>query len=265
MSQPIASDSSPRPAGIRSGASFLPELESLRGWAILLVFLFHADGIVTGNSRIGTVVSPALAFITAGHTGVTLFFVLSAFLLARPFLEEGRGGRHVERRSFFRRRVLRIMPLYATAVVVAIGLSYDNPGAVTDGLWALFFLNSFTGSVTSLIPYSAVWWSLATEIQFYFVLPLLGLSLRTRTGRIIGVAVLLAWATAYTLLATDPSLLSNVARFRLGLSLGGRAPAFLMGIAAAWLTLRHGDPLRAAMRIWFYSPSCSRSACFCRR
>lgn len=140
------------------------------------------------------------------------------------------------------------MPLYATAIVVAIGLSYDKPGAVTDGLWALFFLNSFTGSVTSLIPYSAVWWSLATEIQFYFVLPLLGLSLRTRTGRIIGVAVLLAWATAYTLLATDPSLLSKVARFRLGLSLGGRAPAFLMGIAAAWLTLRHGDPLRAAMR-----------------
>ena len=40
---------------------------------------------------------PALpmAFVWMGHTGVTLFFVLSAFLLSRPFLAEAYGGRHV--------------------------------------------------------------------------------------------------------------------------------------------------------------------------
>ncbi len=237
-----------RPAGIRASASFFPELESLRGWAILLVFLFHADGAITGDGPIGTTVSPALAFITAGHTGVTLFFVLSAFLLARPFLEEGRGGRRVERKNFFRRRVLRIMPLYAAAVAAAVALSYSNAGALVDGLCALFFLNSFTGSVSSLIPYSAVWWSLATEVQFYLVLPLLGLSLRTRIGRIIGIAVLLAWAIAYAVVTTDDSLLSAGARFRLNLSLPGRAPAFLFGVAAAWVVLHHGERIRLAMQ-----------------
>jgi peptidoglycan/LPS O-acetylase OafA/YrhL len=243
---------STRPAGIRASASFLPELESLRGWAILLVVLFHADGAVTGNSRIGTTVSPLLAFITAGHTGVTLFFILSAFLLARPFLEEARGGRHVDRRNFFRRRVLRIMPLYAAAVVAAVAFSYSNAGAVIDGLCALVFLNSFTGSVTSLMPYSAVWWSLATEIQFYLVLPLLGPALGSRSGRTIGLSVLLAWAFAYVVLASDPTLLSPNTRFRLNLSLAGRTPAFLFGIAAAWLVLRYGERIRDAMRqkIW---------------
>jgi peptidoglycan/LPS O-acetylase OafA/YrhL len=248
VSQSEESIESTRPVGIRASASFFPELESLRGWAILLVFFFHADGAVTGDGRIGTTVSPLLAFMTAGHTGVTLFFILSAFLLARPFLEEGRGGRRVARSSFYRRRVLRIMPLYAAAVVAAVAFSYNNVGAVLDGLRAVFFLNSFTGSVASLMPYSAVWWSLATEVQFYLVLPLLGVSLRSRIGRMIGVAVLLAWAIAYAVLASDASLLSGGARFRLNLSLPGRAPAFLFGITAAWIVLRYGEQIRTALR-----------------
>ena len=247
MTRKAESEKTARPAGLRASASFFPELESLRGWAILLVFLFHADGIVTGNDRIGTLVSPLLAFITAGHTGVTLFFVLSAFLLARPFLEEGRGGRRVERKSFFHRRVLRIMPLYAAAILAAVLLSYEKPNAVFEGLWALFFLNSFTGAVTSLSPYSSVWWSLATEVQFYLALPLFGLALRTRTGRLLALAIVVAWAMAYAIVATDVGLLSNVTRFRLSLSIAGRAPAFLAGIAAAWIAMRHGEQIRRAM------------------
>ena len=235
-----------RPAGIRESASYSPELDALRGWAILLVFFFHADGTVVGLGRVGTTVSPALAFVTAGHTGVTLFFVLSAFLLARPFLEEGQGGRSVDRISFFRRRVLRIMPLYSVAVLIAVLLSLDNPLALVDGVRALFFLNWFSGTAKGLMPYSAVWWSLTTEVQFYLVLPLLGLCLRTQMGRMIGIGVLVCWAIAYAVVATDPSLLSTGTRFRLNLALPGRAPAFICGIAAAWLVLRHGERLRAA-------------------
>jgi peptidoglycan/LPS O-acetylase OafA/YrhL len=229
-------------------ASFSPELEALRGWAILLVFLFHADGVITGNDRIGTLVSPVMAFITAGHTGVTLFFVLSAFLLSRPFFEEGRGGRRVDRRNFYRRRILRIMPLYTVAVVVAVALSAAKPTALADGLRALFFLNSFTGTIASLIPYSAVWWSLATEVQFYLALPILGLCLRSKTGRVLGLALLLSWAIAYLIVAINPGLVSIDARFRLSLSLFGRAPAFLAGITASWAVFRYGERIRSAMR-----------------
>jgi peptidoglycan/LPS O-acetylase OafA/YrhL len=144
------------------------------------------------------------------------------------------------------------MPLYAAAVVAAVAFSYNNAGAVIDGLCALVFLNSFTGSVTSLMPYSAVWWSLATEVQFYLVLPLLGPALRSRSGRTIGLSVLLIRLFAYVVLASDHTLLSPWIRFRLNLSLAGRTPAFLSGIAAAWVVLRYGERIRDAMRqkIW---------------
>ena len=104
------------PAGIQPGA-YMPELESLRGLAILLVVSYHM-----GLLEIGTTIDPAsipypLSFVRAGHTGVSLFFVLSAFLLSQPFIAEARGGRRVVRRRYCARRVLRILPLYYTAVV----------------------------------------------------------------------------------------------------------------------------------------------------
>ncbi len=234
----------PRPAGIGASAPYSADLESLRGWAILLVFFYHADSAVYGLDRIGTVVSPLLAFITAGHTGVTLFFVLSAYLLSRPFLIEGAGGRRVRRLGFYRRRILRIMPLYAAVVIGSILLCLDEPHAVRDGLRALLFVNSISGVGKSLLPYSAVWWSLATEIQFYLVLPALALALASRTGRVLGLGALLAWAVAYAVVERDHGLMSLQARMQLGLSLLGRLPAFLAGIGAAWLVARFGEPIR---------------------
>ena len=90
------------PAGIRRSARYLPELESLRGVAILLVYAFHTNAYVQVFQPRET--SLWYAFVLAGHTGVDLFFVLSAFLLSLPFLREAAGGRRVDRRRFFARR-----------------------------------------------------------------------------------------------------------------------------------------------------------------
>jgi len=242
------SSTSDRPAGIRASDAYLPDLESLRGWAILLVFACHADQAVMGGERAGSIVDPLQSFVTAGHTGVTLFFVLSAFLLALAFLVEGGGGRRVRRIDFFRRRALRIMPLYGTIVIISVALCLREPRAMIEGLQSLFFVNSVTGVAASLLPYSSVWWSLATEAQFYVVLPALGLCLRSRVGRALGLATLLCWAIAYVVVVNDHGLMSLGARLQLSLSILGRAPAFLSGIAAAAIMARHGPRIRAAVR-----------------
>jgi hypothetical protein len=113
------------------------------------------------------------AFVLAGHTGVSLFFVLSGFLLAGPFLAEAAGGARVARRAYAARRVLRVMPAYVAAVTVASIDCAIRPLEVLRGVPYLFFLESIPGMTTPLIPYSDVWWTLATEAQFYLTLPLL--------------------------------------------------------------------------------------------
>ena len=230
--------------------AYVPELESLRGIAMLLVLVFHLDAQIRApfldhDSRI---VAPALAFVRAGHSGVDLFFVLSAFLLSLPFLRQAAGGTRVSARRYFERRALRILPLYYVAVVAATVLSANVPGELWRGLPYLLFLNAFPGVATHLPPYSNVWWSLATEAQFYLLLPLLPFALASRRGRVWGAAVLVIWAGAYAGFLTRRVGAETIpGEIALGLSVFGRAPVFLSGIAAAWLYLRYGSAVRARL------------------
>jgi len=225
--------------------AYLPELEALRGLAITLVFFHHTIGMVEGAMRItvgGMHVSPVRAFLVAGSTGVTLFFVLSAFLLALPFLAEAEGGKPVLRRVFYERRALRIVPLYWT-VVLAVTLL--KAGQLADMTRALPFLVFFSGyTANTLSPYSGVWWSLDTEVQFYILLPLLGL-LRTRPGRRIGIGLVIVHLTAYlSFLWVGTGWFSPPTYVLISHSLFGMAPAFGCGILAAWLFRRQGTRIR---------------------
>src|SRR6266446_8853408 len=128
-------DASVSRAAIRGAGRYFPEVEALRGWAITLVFLRHADGLINlGTTETGSRVSPAQAFVRAGHTGVSLFFIISGFLLVLPFLAEAAGGRTVRRSHYYARRALRILPLYYAAVIVASILSAAHLGDVWRGL-----------------------------------------------------------------------------------------------------------------------------------
>jgi peptidoglycan/LPS O-acetylase OafA/YrhL len=241
-------DRSPRvPAGIRDARSYSPELESLRGVACLLVFFFHASGTVASGAARD--VDPLRAFVYAGHTGVTLFFVLSAFLLSRPFLEQARGGPRVGWGRFWARRALRILPLYWFIVVVASIWNARAPADLLRGLPYLFFLNSVSSLVDPLEPFSGLWWSLATEWQFYLLLPIASLCLLSRRGRVLGVIGLVVYAALYTLFATHRFAPRNPTAYTdLGFSLFGRASALLAGVAAAWICGRYAGSIRAALQ-----------------
>lgn len=160
----------------------LPALETLRGLAITLVVLFHYYGILGGVPSPGSPLP--LRWIAAGNTGVTLFFVLSGFLLARPFVAGLRDGRSPGMARFYRARAVRILPAYL--VIVAVAWVVIREAA----LWkALVFMPLGMKA----FPFALPWWSLCTEVQFYAVLPWLMLLPRSRPGRWLLAAGLFAW------------------------------------------------------------------------
>jgi peptidoglycan/LPS O-acetylase OafA/YrhL len=218
-------------AGLRGEQRYLQELEALRGLAILLVFVFHAWGM--SGLQPGPAPSLALAYIIQGNTGVTLFFVLSGFLLSLPWLRHALepGAPRPSTAHYLQARILRIAPMYYAALLfAAIALQAPGPAAR-----AAAFL--FIGY--DLFPYSAVWWTLVTEVQFYLALPLImALWLRGGAARLLLAGLLAAWAATYTRLVVfgDPAQLSHP--YLWTQSLLGRLPAFGVGIASAACYLR---------------------------
>jgi peptidoglycan/LPS O-acetylase OafA/YrhL len=237
-------------AGVATGA-YIPELESLRGLAILLVFWFHIEGILfLPYARPATTGFPLQSLVRAGHTGVSLFFVLSAFLLSLPFLR-ARGRAPVSLRRYASRRALRILPLYWFAVAVGTVVTATGAADLGRAVPHMLFLSSVAGWWEAMPPFSDVWWSLGTEMQFYLLLPLLPLCLRSRAGRWIGAALLGGIAVLYGCYLTHVLAGSTFAGQRqLGDSIIGRAPQFVIGGAAAWIYLRWRERSPRAPAWW---------------
>lgn len=247
---PFRSDdeaASTREVAPRHSPGYVPELESLRGVAILLVVTYHASQLLGAkpDSR-----SLPLAFVFGGHTGVSLFFILSAFLLSGPFLAEYGTGAKVLRGQYFARRALRILPLYYLALlagtVFTVMRAADPPAtllATAPFLWFSYW------SATPMWGISDPWWSLATEVQFYLVLPLLPFCLRTRAGLVVVAGFLLTYvAFIINLIPFASPKEWMYVRWILAHTLLGRAPLFALGIGAAWLMNTHGQVIRAALR-----------------
>jgi len=143
-----------------------PLFDSLRAIAALCVFLGHT---VTGTYSYAQHPTLFVAAAQLADEGVTIFFLISGFLLYRPFLTARRSGRKLRLRDFYRRRVLRIVPAYWVALTVFIALGFVS--GITAGNWWIFY--GF-GQIYSLntIPHGiGVAWTLCIEITFYAVLP----------------------------------------------------------------------------------------------
>lgn len=232
--------------GLRSPAGYLPALETLRGLAIVLVVLFHYHGIL-GMER-SPDASLGMRLIAAGNTGVTLFFVLSGFLLARPFVSALRDGTAVSVVRFYRARALRILPAYLAIVAVAWAVTRE------PSLWKAL---AFIPLGMKAFPFALPWWSLCTEVQFYAVLPWALLLPRTRAGRGILVGLLTAWLGLYIWCALGLDWPPTVRPLRN--SLFGRGTGFLAGALLAWFA---ASPAQARLRrsplaVWGVFAACA--------
>src|SRR5258708_4274543 len=97
----------------------MPELNTLRGLAVLLVLFFHGFGFEFTTRGLSGVAKLFVAATLPGWMGVNLFFVLSGFLITGVLLDS--KGRTDYFRRFYYRRALRILPIYY-AVLAVLGV-----------------------------------------------------------------------------------------------------------------------------------------------
>lgn len=160
----------------RIPASFYrPELDSLRFFAFLMVFMSHGHRLVPAGlfrPRIAWAVDRVLS---TGSWGVDLFFVLSAYLITELLRREKEATGKVHVGSFYARRILRIWPLY----FMAIGIGYLAQFVWSSQhlpanyiAWFLFLGGNWVCAIHGF-PNSVIGplWSVSIEEQFYLSWP----------------------------------------------------------------------------------------------
>ena len=182
---------------MNSKKAYFNSLDGLRTIACLLVIIAHSFSVyrslnITSADYLSEIIRTILDL---GGEGVSIFFVLSGFLITYLLLKEYKKNMKINFFHFYMRRTLRIWPLFYVVVIYAlfiypliasiIGINHEQNGSV---LMNLIFLNNF--DLLQLIENGQVGfnqqlqitWSVAIEEQFYLIWPLLFLFI-VRTKR----------------------------------------------------------------------------------
>ncbi|WP_320670613.1 acyltransferase family protein [Patulibacter defluvii] len=178
-----------------------PALDGLRALAALLVIALHV-GIYSGqvaSSWLGIGEGGALGPLLSRFTvGVPIFFVLSGLLLYRPFADAALDGRSAPSALVYLwHRALRILPAYwlvAIVALVAFGSLGGWPTLRTLLLLGIYEPNGLPLGITQT-------WSLATEVAFYVLLPLLAIGLGRLARRPRGPLAIFLLLEAVTVVA----------------------------------------------------------------
>jgi peptidoglycan/LPS O-acetylase OafA/YrhL len=166
---------------MQSRKIYFPGLNGLRFWAAFLVILHHVEQFKLWEKM------PNLFrntfFEAIGHQGVSLFFVLSGFLITYLLLAEYEKTHHIAIKNFYIRRILRIWPLYYLIMIMGL---FVLPQFITISpvahlhehfslkfLLFMFMLPNVLRVTESPIVGANQAWSVGVEEQFYIIWPLL--------------------------------------------------------------------------------------------
>jgi peptidoglycan/LPS O-acetylase OafA/YrhL len=150
-------------------------LDGVRALAFLLVFELHVNhsGVLSyGNNDYIS------AFFSVGGTGVTLFFVLSGFLLFLPYTQALLFEKDwPQTKIYYIRRMLRIFPGYFFSLFILV--MFTKPYFIQPHNWSqlipfLTFTMAYHNS-SGLI--NGPYWTLAIEFQYYLLLPLIAIGI----------------------------------------------------------------------------------------
>ncbi len=173
---------------------YMPELDALRFFAFLGVFLGHswaqAGGFIHPSS-----VHFLILLLQSGEFGVDLFFTLSAYLITELLWRERDRFGSLDVRSFYTRRVLRIWPLYFAFLLLSIPIIRFVPQMAFSWTYYpafTFFVGNLMIAWTSSPPaVIGPLWSVCVEEQFYLTWPLILKRLSRRGVLIAGVIILI--------------------------------------------------------------------------
>lgn len=113
--------------------------------------------------------NPLLVWITKGDLGVDLFFVISGFLIGTILFKEYKKTKTLNFKSFYLRRLLRLLPVYLFSMLLTLYFLQDNGAERWPSVWSnLLYINNYVKK-----SYMGWTWSLAIEEQFYVVIPFL--------------------------------------------------------------------------------------------
>ncbi|MEG0096545.1 MAG: acyltransferase family protein, partial [Raoultibacter sp.] len=194
----------------RLKSRYIPSLDGLRAFAVLAVILYHMNA----------------HWAPGGLLGVTVFFVLSGYLITGLLITEWKSTKTIDLKNFWLRRVRRLVPAIIFLLVCVIALTtIFNHELLTklrsDIVPSLFFYSNWHYIFSNLSYFEALgapsplthFWSLAIEEQFYLVWPLILFGLfkaRTTKKGFCRIIVILAAASALAMAllfdpGTDPS------------------------------------------------------------
>lgn len=198
---------------------YRPALDGLRGIAVLLVIVTHAG-------------LPHLD--QAGSVGVTLFFVLSGFLITRLLLDEHQRTGRINFRRFYARRARRLLPALGLLLIsVGAYLLASHQSILPIALAAGYSANiaNATGHTLGNLDHT---WTLSLEEQFYLLWPMLmPLVARRRNGPLV-----LIVAAAVSAVLRSGLWLSGAPIWRVYYGPDTRADAILIGCALAFVAAR---------------------------
>ncbi len=162
----------------------IPSLDGIRAIAILLVLLGHS---ISGLPAAALLIE----WLEVGRFGVSIFFVLSGYLITRLLVEEQERDGSISLKRFYIRRFFRIIPayyLYLTCILVASRMGYLT--LPSSGILPAYLF------VWNYAPRAAGWfyghsWSLSMEEQFYLLWPPVLAALGKTRGSRLAIGIIL--------------------------------------------------------------------------
>lgn len=161
---------------------YFPNLNGLRIIAAFLVVVHHVEQFKKIFNLPNYFENSTINLF--GKIGVILFFVLSGFLITFLLLKEKEKTKSVSVIDFYKRRILRIWPLYFLIIIISFfilpKIDFFNLGFNSNQLHEdfgiklllfIFFLPNLALGLFAPVPYASQLWSIGYEEQYYFIWP----------------------------------------------------------------------------------------------